>query len=87
MSLRENLNVKNTEKYKTFSVPIDKEVTKADKDGNEIVITIIYKIKFINNARLMSSSLLNLVDNLAEGIHKIKIMIVFLNMKVSRTIL
>ena len=30
----------NTEKYKTFSVPIEKEVTKIDKDGNESVVTI-----------------------------------------------
>ena len=30
----------NTEKYKKFSVPIEKEVTKIDKDGNESVVTI-----------------------------------------------
>ena len=76
----------NTEKYKTFSLPIEKEVTKADKDGNEGVMTIHYKIKFIDNARFMLSSLSNLVGNLAEGIHKIKIVIVFLNMKVPRRI-
>ena len=34
-----------TEKYKTCSVPIEKEV-KIDKDGNEIVVTISYKKKF-----------------------------------------
>ena len=28
-------------------------------------------MKFIDSARFMASSLLNLVDNLAEGIHKI----------------
>ena len=60
----------NTEKYKTFHVPIEKEVTKIDKDGNESVVTISYKIKFIDSKRLMASSLSNLVDNLAEGIHK-----------------
>ena len=47
-------------------------MTKIDKDGNESVITISYKIKFIDSARFMASSLPNLVDNLAEGIHKIK---------------
>ena len=30
----------NTEKYKTFSVPMEKEVTNIDKDGNENVINI-----------------------------------------------
>ena len=62
----------NTEKYKTFSVPAEKEVTKNDKDGNESVITISYKIKFIYSARCMASSLPNPADNLAEGNHKIK---------------
>ena len=36
------------------------------------VATISYKIKLIDSARFISSSLSNLVDNLAEGIHKIK---------------
>ena len=61
---------KNTEKCKTFSVPIG--VTKIDKDGNESVLTISYKIKFIDSARFMATSLLNRVDNLTEGIHKIE---------------
>ena len=62
----------NTEKYKTFSIPIENEVTKIDKDGNESVVTISYKIKFIGTAIFMATSLSNLVDNLTEGIHKIK---------------
>ena len=62
----------NTKKYKTFSVPIEKEVTNIDKDSNESVATISYKIKFIDKARFMASSLSNLVNNLAEGIRKIK---------------
>ena len=37
----------NTEKCKTFSVSIEKEV---DKDGNESVVTISYKVKFIDSA-------------------------------------
>ena len=30
----------NTEKYITFSIPIDKKVTRIDKDGEEITKTI-----------------------------------------------
>ena len=62
----------NTEKYQTFPVPIEKEVTKIDKDGNESLVTISFKINFIDSARIMATSLSNLVDNLTERIHKIK---------------
>ena len=62
----------NKEKYKTFFVPIKKEITKTDKNGNESVVTISYKIKFIDGARFMTTSLSNLVDNLTERIHKIR---------------
>ena len=31
-----------------------------------------YKLQFFDSARSMASSLSNLVNNLAEGIHKIK---------------
>ena len=48
----------NKEKYKTFSVPVKTEIIKIDKDGNESVKTISYKIKFIDSARFMASSLL-----------------------------
>ena len=34
----------NKEKYKTLSVLIEKEVTNIDKDGNESVFSISYKI-------------------------------------------
>ena len=56
----------NKEKYKTFSVPMKKEIKKISKDGNEIVTTISYKMKFINSSRFIASSLSNLVDNLSE---------------------
>ena len=59
----------NTERY---SVPIEKEVTEIDKDGNKTLETISYKIKFIDSARFMATSLSNLADNLTEEIHKIK---------------
>ena len=48
----------NTEKYITSSVPIKKEL---DND-----ITIIYKLKFIDSYRFMSTSLSDLADNLSE---------------------
>ena len=54
------------EKYKSFSVPIEKKITKNDKGSNESVATII------DSARLMASLLPNLVDNLAEETHKVK---------------
>ena len=61
----------NIEKYKTFSVPGEKEIRKAYENGEENVTTISYKIKFIDSARFMASLLSNFVDNLAEGIQKI----------------
>ena len=78
----------NKEKCKTFALPVKKEITKIDKDGNENDVNIFYKIKFIDSARFIVSSLSNLVDNLAEGIHKIKCKDCdfFLEYKVSRTI-
>ena len=38
----------NKEKYITFSVPIKKEITKKDKNGNDKIPKISYKIKFID---------------------------------------
>ena len=49
----------NTEKYKTFSIPIVKEATKIEKDGNESIATTSYKIKFIDSARFVATSLSN----------------------------
>ena len=49
----------NTEKYITFSVPIKKELNNNNK-------AIIYKLKFIDSCRFMSTSLSSLVDNLSE---------------------
>ena len=60
------------ENYKTFSVPIKKEITKIELDGDKSVETISYKIKFIDSMRFMTTSLSKLADNLTEGIHKIK---------------
>ena len=35
------------EKYKTFTVPIEKEVTRIDKNGKEITKNISYILQFI----------------------------------------
>ena len=52
----------NTEKYITFSVPIQKKIENKD-------IEITYKIKFIDSYRFMSMPLSKLIDNLSEVIH------------------
>ena len=62
----------NTEKYITFTVLIEKEVTRIDKNGEEITKNISYMLEFIDNARFMVSLLTNLVNNLSEGIHRIE---------------
>ena len=74
MNFRKNLNalVKIQKSRNFFFIPIVKEVTNIDKDGNESVVTTSYKIKIIDSARFMAVSLSNLVDNLSEGIQKIK---------------
>ena len=51
---------------------MEKEIQKVDKDGNEDIITISCKIKSIDCAGFMASSLSNLVNNLTKKINKIK---------------
>ena len=48
----------NTEKFTTFTVPIEKEVTRINKN-------ISYILQFIDSARFMANSLSNLVNNLS----------------------
>ena len=50
----------------------EKGVTEIDKDSNGSVVTISYKIKFIDSAKFIATSLSNLFDNLTEEIHKRK---------------
>ena len=47
-------------------------VTKIDKSGEEITKNISCILQILDSARFMASSLLNLVNNLSEGIHRIK---------------
>ena len=56
----------NTEKYLTFAVPIEKEITRIDKNGEDITKNIYYILQFSDNARFIASSLSNLVNNLSE---------------------
>ena len=43
-------------KLQTFSISIKKKITKNDKDNNESVVNISYKIKLIDSTRFMASS-------------------------------
>ena len=61
----------NTKKI-TFTVPIGKEVTRIDKNGQKITKNISYILQFVDSTRFMASSLTNLVNNLSKIIHRIK---------------
>ena len=50
----------NTEKWITFTVSIEKAVTRIDKNGEEITKNMSYVLKFLGNVRFMGSSLANL---------------------------
>ena len=54
----------NIEKYITFTVPVEKEVTRIDKNGKEIRKDIFYISQFIDGTRFMARSLSNVVNNL-----------------------
>ena len=45
--------IRNTEKYITVIVPIEKEVTRIDKNGEEITKNISYILQFIDSARFI----------------------------------
>ena len=55
---------------------MEKEFTRIDKNGEEIYILskvyMSYILQFIDSARFMVCSLSNLVNNLSEGLHRIK---------------
>ena len=68
-------------KIQKFPVP------EIDRDSNETVVTVSQKIKFIDSARFMATSVSGLADNLTAETRKIKqIVSVFLNKKVLRMI-
>ena len=43
----------NTEKYIAFTIPIEKEVTRIDENGEKITKNISYILQFIDSARFM----------------------------------
>ena len=45
----------NTEKYLTFTVPIEQEVKRFDKSWEEITKNISYRLQFIDSTRFKSS--------------------------------
>ena len=51
------MHLKNTEKHITFTVPIEKEVTRVDKNGEKNTNNISYLLQFIERGRFMASSL------------------------------
>ena len=54
----------NIKKYIIFPVPIEKEVTRINENGEEVTKSI--------SCMFMASFLSNLINNLSEGIHRIK---------------
>ena len=62
----------NTEKYITFLVPIEKEVKRIHENWKENAKTRSCRIQSVNSIRFLASSLSNLVNNFAKGVHKIK---------------
>ena len=66
------MSCRNQRKLQNFYVPTKKEIRKIGKGGNKTVETISYKIKLIDSGKELKL--------------KVKNVIVFLNMKVSRTI-
>ena len=78
----------DTEKYKTFFVPIKKGITKINKDGNQSVVTISYKKKLliVQDLWQLHYQILLVISQKQFTKIDVKTVIVFLNMRVLRTI-
>ena len=57
----------------TFSVPVQKEVKRIDKKGEEITKTISCRLQFIDSRRFMANALSNLLTILLEEFKKLNI--------------
>ena len=66
MNLKNYLPVqeKILKKYITFTIPIEKEVTRIDKNGEEVTKFVSYLLQFTDSARFMTTSISNIVNNL-----------------------
>ena len=62
----------NNEKYITFSVSIEKEVTRIDKTKTRNHKSYILHITIYCERKIYGSSLSNLINIIVEGIHKIE---------------
>ena len=71
-NLKNNFLWENTEKYITFTVPIEKELHELVKMEKKLRKNISYILQLIDSTRFMVSTLSNLVNNLSKGIHTIK---------------
>ena len=64
--------MENTEKFITFTIPIEKEVARTDKNREEIIEkNISYMLQIIEGTRCMANTS-NLLNNISEQIHRIK---------------
>ena len=52
-----------------FQYLLKKKKKKIDKNGNDKIVSILYKIQFIDSFRFTNYFLSTLVDNLSESIH------------------
>ena len=68
-----NCSGEHTEKYITFSVPVEKDVTRIDKNGKEIIKTISYRLQFIDKARFMARSLSGIFNIFLKKLNKLNV--------------
>ena len=59
-------------KIHNLTVPIEKKVTRTVDNREGITKNISHTLRFIDDTKFMASSLLNLVNDLSEEVHKIK---------------
>ena len=82
--LGENTDI---QKYITFSVSVNKEITKTDKDSNDNTEVILYKLKFIESVIFTSTSLSSrviifLMDYIAINVHNANLVLPILKLKI-----